>query len=152
MSNEISDELNTGLRACAGGMYTAEAATELLIRAFGGAMAQIGRPWIQASSTGHWIDFDAIPDHTAYTDGRYCSFADDNAARVGAHLTGRLDLAGRPVRVERTHLGWCEQRGRSHLRRLHHRRIGGRVVYRFDEEWLFTVVTPPGQPQPQCAS
>ncbi len=88
----------------------------------------------------------------AYTDGRYFYFDDDNAARVGAHLTGRLDLAGRPVRVERTHVGWCEQRGRSHFRPLHHRHIGGRVVYRFDEEWLFTVVTPLGRPQPQCAS
>lgn len=79
----------------------------------------------------------------AYTDGRYFYFDDDNAARVGAHLTGRLDLAGRPVRVERSDTGWCEHRGGSHRRPLHQRHIDGQVVYRFDEEWLFTVVTPP---------
>ncbi len=92
----------------------------------------------------------------AYTDGRYFYFDDDNAARVGAHLSGRLVRpawpAGRPVRGERTHVGWCEQRGRGHLRHLHHRHFGGRIVYRFDEEWLFTVITPLGRPQPQCAS
>ena len=38
----------------------------------------------------------------AFTDGRHFYFDDDNAARVGAHLTGRLDLAGRLVRVERS--------------------------------------------------
>lgn len=40
----------------------------------------------------------------AYTDGRYFYFAATNVARVGAHLTGRLDLArrpGRPLMVER---------------------------------------------------
>ena len=88
----------------------------------------------------------------AYTDGRYFYFDDDNAARVGAHLTGRLDLAGRPVRIERSATGWCEQRGAHHVRLLHHRHIGGRVVYRFDEEWLFTVVEPPAPAVQQCSS
>lgn len=88
----------------------------------------------------------------AYTDGRHFYFDDDNVARVGAHLTRRLDLAGRSVRVERSAAGWCEQRGAGHVRLLHHRHVGGQVVYRFDEEWLFTVVSPPARPQPHSAS
>ncbi len=45
----------------------------------------------------------------AYTDGRYFYFDDDNAARVGAHLSGALvrpacpaGLAGRPAGAGRT--------------------------------------------------
>lgn len=84
----------------------------------------------------------------AFTAGQYFYFDDASTARVGAHLTGRLDLAGRPVRVERTRFGWAELRGRQE-RPLHQRHIDGRVVYRFDEEWLFTVtVTFPHPRQP----
>lgn len=78
----------------------------------------------------------------AYTDGQHFFFDDANTAAVGAQLTGHLDLAGRPVRVERTEFGWRELRG-GQERPVHQRHIDGRVVYRFDEEWLFTVVTIP---------
>lgn len=77
----------------------------------------------------------------AYTDGHHFYFDDDAVARAAAHLSGLLDLAGRPVTVERSETGWQEFRGRQE-RPLHQRHIGGRQVFRFDEEWLFTVVRP----------
>ena len=80
----------------------------------------------------------------AYTDGQHFYFDDANIARVGAHLTGLLDLAGRPVRVERSGPGWHEQRGLQE-RPLHRRHIDGRTYFRFDDEWLFTVVSPPSR-------
>lgn len=52
------------LRAWAKGSYTTGAATELLIRAFGGRFAAVGQPWVTAAGTspeGHqehaWINF-----------------------------------------------------------------------------------------------
>ena len=82
----------------------------------------------------------------AYTDGRRFFFDDATVARIGEHLTGQLDLAGRTVRVQRTAQGWQEQRGTAiHL--LHQRHIVGGPVYRFDDEWLFTPVTPGRQAQ-----
>jgi hypothetical protein len=83
----------------------------------------------------------AITPVDGYTDGLHFYFDDSNAARIGAHLTGLLDLAGRPVRVERTDSGWSEQRG-TRVQALHQRHIAGRTVYRFDDEWLFTVAMP----------
>lgn len=77
----------------------------------------------------------------AFTDGQHFYFDHAGVARVGAHLSGSLDLAGRPVRVERNDSGWQEQRGRQ-VRQLHQRRINGADVFRFDEEWLFRVVEP----------
>jgi hypothetical protein len=77
----------------------------------------------------------------AYTDGQRFYFDEANAARVGAQLTGQSDLAGRPVTVQRTGSGWSELRGHQ-VRPAHQRHIGGRTVYRFDEEWLFTVTVP----------
>ncbi len=49
------------LRAWAKGMYTTEAAAELLIRGFGGRFAQTAYPWIhQGEGGGYWIDLAAI--------------------------------------------------------------------------------------------
>lgn len=76
----------------------------------------------------------------AFTDGLHHYFDDAATARVGAHLTGQCDLAGRVVRVERNAVGWEEHRDRV-VRQLHRRHIDGRTVFRFDEEWLFTAVT-----------
>jgi hypothetical protein len=87
----------------------------------------------------------------AFTDGQHFYFDDAGVARVGAHLTGRLDLAGRSVRIERSDQGWHEQRG-SHIRPLHQRSINGEPVFRFDEAWLFSVVTGPIPPQQQNLS
>lgn len=56
------------LRAWAKGMYTTEAATELLLRAFGGKFAAPGNPWVHTSTGPEgpgqvkaWIDFEGIP-------------------------------------------------------------------------------------------
>jgi hypothetical protein len=67
------------LRAWAKGSYTTEAATELLLRAFGGRYAAVGNPWIQAATTdaeGYqehaWVDFAALGEHAesgAYSGG-----------------------------------------------------------------------------------
>jgi hypothetical protein len=53
------------LRRWAKGSYTYEAATELLLRAFGGRYAKPGQPWMMAEEiTGRvWIDFASIPGH-----------------------------------------------------------------------------------------
>jgi hypothetical protein len=77
----------------------------------------------------------------AFTDGLHYYFDDDATARVGAQLTGRRDLAGRLVRVQRNAVGWEEHRNRV-VRQLHRRHIDGRTVFRFDEEWLFTAIAP----------
>ena len=81
----------------------------------------------------------------AYTDGQHFYFDDANTARIAAHLTGRQDLAGRLVRVERTTCGWSEMRG-GQQRPVHQRHINGRTVYRFDDEWLFNVTLPHPRP------
>lgn len=59
------------LRAWARGSYTAEAATELLIRGFDGRFAAPGNPWIHknASSGARWIDFAHIPEHVKELSG-----------------------------------------------------------------------------------
>lgn len=44
------------------GMFTTEAATEMLIGAFRGRFAAVGNPWVQpGDDDGAWIDFDSIP-------------------------------------------------------------------------------------------
>ncbi|MBT2538799.1 hypothetical protein [Arthrobacter sp. ISL-69] len=64
------------LRAWAKGSYNLEAATELLIRAFGGRFAAKGNPWIHTSATPAgphqvqaWIDFEAIPEQAGMLSG-----------------------------------------------------------------------------------
>lgn len=55
------------LRAWAKGMYAIEAATELLLRAFGGSLAQPGNPWIctDAERGNSWINFEETPTNWA---------------------------------------------------------------------------------------
>ena len=67
------------LRAWAKGVYTIEAATELLLHAFGGRYAAVGNPWVHAAATtaeGYpehaWVDFVALGEHAesgAYSGG-----------------------------------------------------------------------------------
>lgn len=64
------------LRAWAKGVYTIEAATELLLRAFGGRFAAPGNPWIHTSTAPEgphqvraWIDFASIPEETGALSG-----------------------------------------------------------------------------------
>lgn len=80
----------------------------------------------------------------AFTDGQHYYFENHAVAQAGAHLSGLLDLAGRTVTVQRSASGWQEYRG-AQERPLHQRHIDGRQVFRFDDEWLFTVVRP-GEP------
>lgn len=53
------------LRAWAKGSLPLEAATELLVRAFGGRFTEPGWPWMMRDEKygNRWIDFDAIPVH-----------------------------------------------------------------------------------------
>lgn len=74
----------------------------------------------------------------SFTDGHRFYFADDDTARLAAHLTGTKDLAGRTVRISRTKKGWEEKRGKKPAQRLRERLVEGTTVYRLDEEWLFT--------------
>jgi hypothetical protein len=64
------------LRAWARGKYTTEAATELLLKAFGGRFAAIGNPWVHAAGTSEegyqdnaWIDFASIPEQAGALSG-----------------------------------------------------------------------------------
>ena len=59
------------LRAWAKGMYTTEAATELLIRAFRGRFVELGNPWIQSfdGGGGYYIDFAEIADNMGALSG-----------------------------------------------------------------------------------
>lgn len=64
------------LRVWAKGMYTIEAATELLIRGFGGKFSAPGNPWVHTSSepqgpgqVSAWIDFAAIPEEAGVLSG-----------------------------------------------------------------------------------
>ena len=64
------------LRAWARGMYTTEAATELLLRAFGGKFAAPGNPWVHTSTepegpgqVSAWIDFASIPEEAGALSG-----------------------------------------------------------------------------------
>lgn len=52
------------LRAWAKGMYTTEAAVELLLRGFNGRFAESECPWIQLNDAGGWwLELEAIPDN-----------------------------------------------------------------------------------------
>lgn len=63
ITNEQDTAHHDRLRAWARGMYTTEAGTELLIRAFGGRFAAPGQPWIHGVNTGRpFVDFSEIPD------------------------------------------------------------------------------------------
>ncbi len=58
------------LRAWAKGSYPQEAATELLIRAFGGRFAAPGLQWMGVRDDGEpWIDFESIPAHVGVLSG-----------------------------------------------------------------------------------
>ncbi|MBU8867835.1 hypothetical protein [Paenarthrobacter aromaticivorans] len=77
------------LRAWALGVFTREAGTELLLRAFDGRLATPDLPWISTHDTVHgaWIDFDGIP---AYAD----AYPGEEQAilRVAASLGGSASV------------------------------------------------------------
>ncbi len=63
MNRSHQTQITDQLRLWSHGMYTTEAATELLIRARNGTFAAIDRPWIKPTDQAHWIDFPAITEH-----------------------------------------------------------------------------------------
>ncbi len=88
------------LRAWAKGMYTTEAAAELLIRGFGGRFAQPGYPWIRPGEDGgYWIDLAAIPDNIgAYSGGErrfLLIVASIGSSEVQVNLSDALASLGR---------------------------------------------------------
>ena len=60
---ESPTDITDQLRRWAHGLYTTEAATELLIRAHNGVFASKERPWIKLADRAHWIDFPIITEH-----------------------------------------------------------------------------------------
>lgn len=98
------------LRAWARGMYTIEAATELLLRGFDGKFAAPGNPWVHTSKTPEgpqqvsaWIDFASIPEEAGPLSGgerRFlmlaASLAEDVPVGLGDLVSGldreNLDL------------------------------------------------------------
>lgn len=60
------------LRTWAKGVHTSEAATELLLRAFGGRLAGAGHPWIHRDDDDvdwWWIEWDDIPPNLGALSG-----------------------------------------------------------------------------------
>jgi hypothetical protein len=87
---------HTQLRAWAKGNHGLEAATELLIRGFNGRFADPGKPWIQPTTSGHWIDFDSIPAQIGALSGGEQRFLQIAAALDGGETSVNLGrcLAG----------------------------------------------------------
>ena len=81
-----ADELHADLRAWAKGMYTTEAAVELLIRGFDGRFAAAGNPWIiDNDNGGHWVDFQTVPEQTG---------ALSTGERAYVHIAASIGLGG----------------------------------------------------------
>lgn len=92
MTSDV-DEHHAQLRAWANGVYGLEAATELLIRGFGGRFAEPGCPWIHPTASGHWIDFDAIPELSGALSGGEQRFLQIAAALDDGEVTVNLGRA-----------------------------------------------------------
>ena len=107
------DEAHEQLRAWARGVYSTEAATELLIRAFNGQFAEPGWPWIHSTTREQWIDFSTIPGQIAGLSGGEQRFL-RIAAAIGStdatvNLSDCLTGTDRPRSATRP----CRHRTRS---------------------------------------
>jgi hypothetical protein len=91
------------LRAWARGLYTSEAAVELLTRAFGGRFARPGQPWVVAVADGYALDSEAL---AAAVEGPYSS-GERRLLGVAASLAGGppVDLSDAVSGLDRTHTG-----------------------------------------------
>lgn len=81
-----------GLRSWAQGVLPVEAATELLLRAFGGRFTRAGFPWVRGTvGGGLWLDWEQMTGRNVdlYSGG------EQRLLRVAASLGGglRIDLA-----------------------------------------------------------
>ena len=82
-----------------------EAATEMLLLAFGGRFTEPGWPWMMQDQYGHrWIDFDAIPVHVDGLSGGERRFL-----LIAASLGGNwpLILNDALPGLDRALLVWC---------------------------------------------
>lgn len=59
----------TRLRQWAAGLLPAQAAVELVLRAFGGRFADPGLPWVRLDGDVTWLDPDSLRDHAAVLSG-----------------------------------------------------------------------------------
>jgi hypothetical protein len=89
-----STDTTQSLRAWARGLYTTEAAVEVLVRAFGGRFTQPGWPWIEPGDEpgSYWLDVEELTDDTTGA----LSGGERRLLAVVASLAGgqRVDLAG----------------------------------------------------------
>ena len=115
---ESSIDITDHLRRWARGMYTTEAATELLIRAHRGALASIDRQWIKPGDHGYWIDLPAITEHLGGMSGGEqrllqiaASIGSDDAApvRLGDAVSGLDRPTLRLVLAAVAHAGGSHQ-------------------------------------------
>jgi hypothetical protein len=82
-------DLSAGLRRWASGVLPVEAATELLLRAFGGRFTKVGYPWVRGSvEDGLWIDWDQMTGANLqpYSGG------EQRLLRIAASLGGGLEV------------------------------------------------------------
>lgn len=80
------------LRRWARGITATEAATELLIRSFGGRFARAGNPWVRSDPDGQtWIEWECIPDSIGALSG-----GEQRLLRITASIGGGVlvDLGG----------------------------------------------------------
>lgn len=110
-----------GLRQWARGLYALEAATELLIRGFGGKFAKPGNPWVHTPQGDEypWIDFEQLPEHIGALSGgerRYLLLATSLAGYEEVKLGDLLPGLDRPhlklVMAAVSHAAGSHQSGR----------------------------------------
>ena len=91
-AHDVSEH-HARLRAWAKGIYGMEAATELLIRGFDGRFADPSCPWIHPTASGHWIDFESIPELSGALSGGEQRFLKIAAALDDGDVTVNLGRA-----------------------------------------------------------
>ena len=98
----MTTDTNAALREWARGMFTTEAATELLIRSFQGRFAAAGNPWVMTGDDhGLWLDFDAIPSLVgALSSGEHAVLL--IAASIGGNT--EVNLSNGVCSLDRDHL------------------------------------------------
>lgn len=97
-------EHHAQLRSWAKGIHGLEAATELLIRGFNGRFADPGCPWVHPTASGHWIDFDSIPEQTGALSGGEQRFLQIAAALSDGDTSVNLGHALAGLDRQRAHL------------------------------------------------
>lgn len=99
----MTTDTATALREWARGMFTTEAATELLIESFRGRFAALGNPWVRpGDDNGAWIDFDAIPSQVGGL-----SSGERALLLIAASIGGstQVNLGDGVCSLDRRHLG-----------------------------------------------